>query len=162
MPGARLLLELLLAWLASALLGRYLTGGVPLLDPFLLLTVYYGIHSRPPTGTVVGALAGLLQDALTGNLLCMNAFSKTLVGWVCHALGGRLLVTRTLPQVMILLSCTALDQIVRGALGYLLRGSFPMLPPGAFVLLLLSNTIVGTLLLRLADSRRRAALASSY
>jgi len=161
--GVRLIVHLLLAWLAAALLGRYLTGGHVLLDPFLLVTVYYGIRSKPPTGTLVGLSAGLLQDALTGTLFGLNGFSKTLVGFLCHLFGGRLLLNSPVSQVVILLSCTLVDRLVVGCLGFLLRGTFGLQPPGALVLLSLANAAVGLILFRAAESRRRrAAIDAGY
>jgi len=161
--GVRLIIHLLLAWLAAALLGRFLTGGQVLLDPFLLVAVYYGIRSKPPTGTVVGLAAGLLQDALTGTLFGLNGFSKTLIGYLCHLFGGRLLLTSPVSQVVILLSCTLVDRLVVGSLGFLLRGAFGLPPLGAVVLLCVANAAVGLALFRLAEARRRrAAINAAY
>lgn len=155
MQNARLVFALLLAWLVTALSGRYLTGGVMLLDPFLLLTVYAGARSAPPRGTLTGLAAGLTQDALTGTLFGLNGFTKTLVGYLSHGIGGRLVLTNAVPQVVVIIGATLLDRFGIAILSLLLRGTFPLPPVGALLLLCLFNALVGVAVFRFADARER-------
>ena len=48
------------------------TGGTRLLDPYLILTVWYGAHGRKADGMLVGALAGLVQDTLDSVVLAQR------------------------------------------------------------------------------------------
>ncbi|MGA7525108.1 MAG: rod shape-determining protein MreD [Acidobacteriaceae bacterium] len=61
-----------------------------LIDLPLLITIYYGISRREPiTATLVGALIGIAQDALTRNPLGVFGISKAVVGYMAASLGVR-------------------------------------------------------------------------
>ena len=141
-------------------MGRWVTGGLLLLDPFLMLTVYVGVRSQAPKGTLTGLSAGLFQDALTGTLFGMNGFSKTLIGFLCHSMSGRLLMTNTVPLLLMLVGMTVLDRLFLATLSLLLRGSFPLPTFGALFLLCACNAFAGLAMFRFAEARnRRGALS---
>jgi hypothetical protein len=100
---------------------------------------------------------------VTGSLFGLNGFSKTLIGYLGHGFGGRLLLTNPIAQAVILVSCTLADRLVVGSVGLVVRGTFHMPPPGALILLCLLNAVAGLVLFRVADSREsRAAMDGAY
>lgn len=70
--AAALLMQLLLAKYFA--FSRYL-------DLPLVLAVYFGLHRAPPLGMSVGLLAGLGGDIISGGILGVGGFSKTLLGY---------------------------------------------------------------------------------
>ncbi len=61
-----------------------------LIDLPLLVTIYYGITQREPvSATLVGALIGIAQDALTHHALGIFGISKSVVGYMAASLGVR-------------------------------------------------------------------------
>ena len=63
---------------------------VYLLAP-LLVTIYYAITRREPiSATVVGAVIGIAQDALTHHALGIFGICKAIIGYMAASLGVRL------------------------------------------------------------------------
>jgi rod shape-determining protein MreD len=62
-----------------------------LIDLPLLVTIYYAITRREPiSATVVGALIGIAQDALTHHALGIFGICKAVIGYMAASLGVRL------------------------------------------------------------------------
>lgn len=62
-----------------------------LIDLPLLVTIYYAItHREPISSTVVGALIGIAQDALTHHALGIFGICKAIIGYMAASLGVRL------------------------------------------------------------------------
>ena len=51
------------------------------MDLFLVLTVLYAMGGDTLTGLLVGLVAGLCHDTLTGGLFALHGFADTLVGY---------------------------------------------------------------------------------
>jgi rod shape-determining protein MreD len=61
-----------------------------LIDLPLLVAIYYGITQREPiSATLVGALIGIAQDALTHHALGIFGISKAVIGYMAASLGVR-------------------------------------------------------------------------
>lgn len=71
--AAALLMQLLLAKYFA--FSRYL-------DLPLILAVYFGLQRAPLLGMLVGLLAGLGGDIISGGILGIGGFSKTLLGYL--------------------------------------------------------------------------------
>ncbi|HUV68734.1 MAG TPA: rod shape-determining protein MreD [Terracidiphilus sp.] len=83
-PLASLVLQ---AWLPRVL-GRYAWFDLP-----LVVTIYFALGRRSPIqGTVMGAIMGLLEDALTHHAIGINGVALTVVGFVAASLGVRVAV----------------------------------------------------------------------
>jgi rod shape-determining protein MreD len=79
------LLALGLQSLLSLHLSRF-----DLIDLPLLVTIYYGITRREPvSGTLVGMVIGIAQDALTHHALGIFGISKAVIGYMAASLGVR-------------------------------------------------------------------------
>lgn len=62
-----------------------------LIDLPLLITIYYGISMREPmSATLVGAIVGIAQDALTHHALGIFGISKAIIGYLAASLGVRI------------------------------------------------------------------------
>lgn len=80
--------------LAAIGLQAYLPKLFPrfgIMDLPLIVTIYFAIARRNPIhGTLVGALIGILEDALTQRPIGINGIAKSLIGFCAASLGVRL------------------------------------------------------------------------
>ena len=81
-PLASLVLQ---AWLAGVL-GRFSLFDLP-----LVITVYFALGRRSPIqGTLMGAIIGLFEDALSHRAIGVNGIAKTIVGFLAASMGVRI------------------------------------------------------------------------
>ena len=81
-PLASLVLQ---AWLPRAM-GRYAWFDLP-----LVITVYFALGRRSPIqGTVMGAIIGIFEDALSHRAIGVNGIAKTIVGFLAASMGIRI------------------------------------------------------------------------
>ena len=81
-PLASLVLQ---AWLPRVL-GRYAWVDLP-----LVVTVYFALGRRSPIqGTILGAIIGLFEDALSQRAIGVNGIAKTVVGFLAASVGIRI------------------------------------------------------------------------
>lgn len=75
------------AWLPR-LLGKYAWFDLP-----LVVTVYFALGRRSPIqGTLMGAMMGIFEDALTHRPIGINGIAKTAVGFLAASVGVRVAV----------------------------------------------------------------------
>jgi rod shape-determining protein MreD len=73
------------AWLPRVL-GRYAWFDLP-----LVVTVYFALGRRSPIqGTLMGAVMGLFEDALSNRAIGVNGIAKTLAGFLAASVGIRI------------------------------------------------------------------------
>jgi len=73
-----------------------------LFDFPLVITVYFSLARRSPIqGTILGAMLGLFQDALTHHAIGLNGIAKTVVGFLAASVGLRVDVDNHLIRVMV-------------------------------------------------------------
>jgi rod shape-determining protein MreD len=154
-----------LAILGALLLNSALSHVSPpasrIFDPFLLVTVYCGLHGGETHGMLAGAAAGWVQDAhFGGTVVGLSGLSKLLVGFGVGVAGARFLLSGPMARASMLLAAGVLDSLLVEALAsafeiraYELR--LPALFGRAAV-----NALVGALLFEGLD-RRLAARARS-
>ena len=83
-PLASLVLQ---AWLPRVV-GRYDWFDLP-----LVVTVYFALGRRSPIqGTIMGAIMGIFEDALTHYPIGINGIAKTAVGFLAASVGVRVAV----------------------------------------------------------------------
>lgn len=83
-PLAALVMQ---AWLPRVV-GQYSWFDFP-----LVITVYFALGRRSPIqGTIMGAVIGVLEDALTHRPIGINGLAKTVVGFLAASVGVRIAV----------------------------------------------------------------------
>jgi rod shape-determining protein MreD len=81
-PLASLVLQ---AWLPR-LLGRFSWFDLP-----LVVTIYFALGRRSPIqGTLMGAILGVFEDALSHHAIGLNGIAKSCVGYLAASVGVRL------------------------------------------------------------------------
>jgi rod shape-determining protein MreD len=84
------------AWLPRVV-GRYSWFDLP-----LVITVYFALGRRSPIqGTLMGAVMGLFEDALSHLAIGINGIAKTLVGFLAASVGIRIDVDNTTVRMLL-------------------------------------------------------------
>lgn len=125
-------------------------------DLFMILAVAAGLGAAPEAAAVMGFVAGLYQDALSGGPLGLRAFTLTLMAFAAARLGRQMEASRPAAQFALLLGGAALA----GAITLLTLSFFFGPPPllRTFVWVLLPETLLtaalGTALMAVARAWR--------
>jgi rod shape-determining protein MreD len=124
------------------------------IDLFLLLNIYYALNFSPLSCIAVGLTSGIIQDAFTGGIIGMNAFSKTVVAYVIALISSRLMIKH--PMILMLL--VGVGTIVDLAIVFLLRKLFGLpevlLPYQTYATAIILNMLVGVLAFHVTDRIR--------
>ncbi|MCL4845435.1 MAG: rod shape-determining protein MreD [Acidobacteria bacterium] len=82
-------------------LAHLLSGTRVSVDLVLVLVVYTSLLLGPTAGLLIGSAAGLAQDALSGGVIGVGGFAKSLLGFVVGVLGTRFIVANALPRFVV-------------------------------------------------------------
>ncbi len=97
-------------------------------DLTLVVVVYFALQRDAVQAVVLGTVAGLATDALSGGLLGARGFSMTLTAYLLAALVTRVMIDNPLLRIPVIAGAAAFNTIV-----YLLLHQFlgqPPNPPG--------------------------------
>jgi rod shape-determining protein MreD len=97
-------------------------------DLTLVVVVYFALQRDAVQAVVLGTVAGLLTDALSGGLLGARGFSMTLTAYLLAALVTRVMLDNHLLRIPVIAGAAAFNTVV-----YLLLHQFlgqPPNPPG--------------------------------
>jgi len=143
MPVWKGLLALVLAAGGQTLLSRYFPAAGKMVDFYTILVLYYAVSRRKVAVMCMGTTAGLVEDLLTHTVLGMNAFKKTLVGYVMGTLGSFFMLSQPLPRFGVLFLATVLEALTEAGL-VLVLGQHVVLPSaGDLIRLGMGNGLVG-------------------
>ncbi|MEE9127744.1 MAG: rod shape-determining protein MreD [Planctomycetota bacterium] len=142
---------------ALAIGGHALTLYVPVIagffDLFLIVVVYYSLTTEQVNAMLVGAVCGLVQDALFSPILGVNAFAKALLGYLIGGLSTKGLLHRAPAQLTVLGVATLLQALLLFVLQRVLGFSADLPGGGHLFVGTLGNVVLGGLLY--AALRRR-------
>jgi rod shape-determining protein MreD len=135
------------------------------IDLPLIVVVYFALQRDALQALLLGAIAGLVTDALSGGLLGAGGFSKTLVAYLIVNLGARVNLDNSLARIPLLAGASLLDDAVYVLLHRMLGqpSNSPFIEAASFKLI--GTTVVGTIILYLLDvlfserARQRRKLA---
>ena len=121
------------------------------MDLVLVVVVYLALTMGPATGLLAGALAGLVQDALSSNVIGIGGLAKTLVGFLAGIIGTQFIVVHTLPRFVVFFSATVLHAVVFMGLYVLLDLRHFGTPYAAVGGQAVGNAVVGVVLFQLVE-----------
>lgn len=98
MKLARVLLTVLVALTLQMALARYAVAGRWVFDLVLVGVIYAALYWGPAAGMWTGTLGGLTQDALSGDVVGLGGFAKTVAGFGAGVLGAQFIVARPLAR----------------------------------------------------------------
>ena len=95
------------AWLPRVV-GRYDWFDLP-----LVVTVFFALGRRNPLqGTLMGAVMGLFEDALSHNAIGINGIAKTIVGFLAGSVGIRIDVDNHTIRVLLTFGLSLLSSAI--------------------------------------------------
>ncbi|MGH9648220.1 MAG: rod shape-determining protein MreD [Bryobacteraceae bacterium] len=95
------------AWLPRVV-GRYAWFDLP-----LVVTVFFALSRRNPLqGSMMGAVMGLFEDALSHNYIGINGIAKTAVGFLAGSVGIRIDVDNHTIRVLLTFTLSLLSSVV--------------------------------------------------
>lgn len=143
-------------------LTRFTVGGGWALDLVLVAVCFCALSWGPAAGIVAGTLGGLAQDALSGGVLGIGGFSKTLVGFLAGAIGQQFIVAQFVPRFLVFVAGTFAHQLCFWGLYALVEQRATAVPWASVTMQALINAAIGVLVFQLIEvgpgfaSRRRA------
>jgi rod shape-determining protein MreD len=156
-------LAIALALAVQTTLGRFVMRGPLSVNLVLVAVVYVALTSGPVTGLLAGTFAGLIQDALTTEVIGIGGLAKTIIGFVTGIAGTQFIVAQPLPRFVVFFVSTVIHQAITIGLGVVLDLR-PFDSPYAAVLgQAAGNAIVGVVAFQLVEllpgavERRRMA-----
>jgi len=144
-------------------LARFLVRGTLAVDLVLVVVVYVALTSGPATGLLSGAVAGLMQDALSSSVIGIGGLAKTIVGFLAGIIGTQFIVAQPLPRFVVFFAATLLHAVIFMGLYVLLDLRHFGAPYAAVAGQATANSIAGVLAFQLVEllpgavERRRAA-----
>lgn len=117
-------LTIVVALLLQMLLPNYL-GFFQYIDLALLVTVYFGLQRAPVLGMLTGMIAGLGGDAVTGGVVGVGGFTKTLIGYLVGFASVRLSLENPLARLAVVAVASAANTVLFVGLYQMLEQSLP-------------------------------------
>ena len=116
----------------------------------LVVVVYFALRRDPVLAVMIGTVAGVATDALSGGLLGANGFSKTLTAYLIAAIITRIMLDNPLLRIPVLAGAAAFDSTINVLLHQLL-GQPPGSPSGGTIaetvaFKVIWTTVAGTLI----------------
>ncbi len=107
------LLAYVLVPLAALVLQAYVPTRYEWFDLPLVVTVYFALGRRSPIqGTIMGAILGLYEDALTTHALGVNGIAKTVAGFLAASVGVRIEVENHLVRMLLTFALSVLSSAI--------------------------------------------------
>jgi rod shape-determining protein MreD len=113
----------------------------------LIVVVYFALQRDALQALLIGAISGLVTDALSRGLLGAGSFSKTLTAYVIVTVASRVNLDNSLARIPVLAGASLLDDSVYVLLHKMLgqSSSYPFIERASFKLI--GTTVVGTVIL---------------
>lgn len=128
------------------------------LDLLLLVVVYFGLSRRnPSTGLLLGMVAGLLQDSISGPTvpLGLNGIAKTVIGYLASSIGARLDTEHPAARFALTLFFFVVHQGILGLIRRLLLGQAERWFTVQLAIATGINAVVAVVLFTLLDRLRK-------
>ncbi len=127
------LLTVCIAVILQVTLARYTIGERWTFDFVLVGVVFAALSWGPTAGIIGGAVGGLLQDVLAGQIVGVGGLAKTVVGFAVGIVGTQLVLTRPSARALIVAVATVLHRLGMLALYGLIDQHWPGVPWGAML-----------------------------
>lgn len=96
MRWLRFVIGLLIALTLHSLLDSFFPNALAFFNPYVILVVYYSMGGNVLGAIIAGVVAGLVQDAFSGAIFGLHAFSLTVCAYIVAYINSRLVLRGTL------------------------------------------------------------------
>jgi rod shape-determining protein MreD len=86
----RFLIGLLIALTLHSLLDSFFPNALAFFNPYVILITYYAMGGNILGAIIAGVIAGLVQDAFSGAIFGLHAFSLTVCAYIIAYINSRL------------------------------------------------------------------------
>ena len=138
-------------------LSGLLTGGAIVINLVLVAVVYLALSYGAVTGTLVGMVGGLAQDALAGGIVGIGGMTKTVIGFFVGVLGAQFNLSTTVPRLVMFVAATIVHQVIFEGLHALIGGRPFVLVWSAVLIQALANALVGIMAFLIVEKGPEAA-----
>ena len=169
MKLARVLLTVVVALTLQMTLARYAVAGRWVFDLVVVGVIYAALYWGPAAGMWTGTLGGLIQDSLSGDVVGVGGFAKTVVGYVAGVLGAQFIVARSLARSGAVIVASVVHRLIVVGLLAVVDRDWPGFSWSAMLMETGLNAAAGFLAFQLTESlpgavdrtreRRRSALS---
>ena len=90
MRWLRFLVGLLIALTVHSLLHTFFPNALAFFNPYVILVAYYSMGGNIFGAIIAGVIAGLVQDAFSGAIFGLHAFSLTVCAYIIAYINSRL------------------------------------------------------------------------
>lgn len=90
MRWLRFVIGLLIALTVHSLLQTFFPNALAFFNPYVILVVYYSMGGNLFGAIIAGVIAGLVQDAFSGAMFGLHAFSLTVCAYIVAYINSRL------------------------------------------------------------------------
>jgi rod shape-determining protein MreD len=103
---------LVLALMLHSLLHNFFPNALAFIDVYLILVVYYAMGGNLVGSIVAGVTAGFVQDAFSGSIFGLHAFSLTLAGYLVALVSSKIVLRGPIAFGSALLGAVLVNELV--------------------------------------------------
>ena len=134
MRWLRFIIGLLIALTLHSLLDSFFPNALAFFNPYVILVVYYSMGGNVFGAIIAGVAAGLVQDAFSGAMFGLHAFSLTVCAYTIAYINARLVLRGTLAFGACLAGAVIVNELVIYILvNILVKQKIEMFEQGLFV-----------------------------
>jgi len=108
----RFVIGLLIALTLHSLLDSFFPNALAFFNPYVILVVYYSMGGNILGAIIAGVVAGFVQDAFSGAIFGLHAFSLTVCAYAVAYVNSRLVLRGTLEFGACLGGAVILNELV--------------------------------------------------
>lgn len=112
MRWLRFIIGLLIALTLHSLLDRFSPNALAFFNPYVILVAYYSMGGNVFGAIIAGVMAGLVQDAFSGAIFGLHAFSMTICAYTIAYINSRLALRGTLAFGACLAGAVIVNELV--------------------------------------------------
>ena len=112
MRWLRFAVGLIIALTLHSLLDSFFPNALAFFNPYLILIVYYSMGGNVLGAIIAGVTAGLVQDAYSGAIFGLHAFSLTVCAYIVAYINSRLSLRGTLAFGGCLIGAVIVNELV--------------------------------------------------
>lgn len=112
MRWLRFAIGLLIALTLHSLLDSFFPNALAFFNPYIILIVYYSMGGNILGAIIAGVVAGLVQDAYSGAIFGLHAFSLTVCAYAVAYINARLVLRGTLAFGGCLVGAVIVNELV--------------------------------------------------
>lgn len=169
MSLVRVILTVAVALTLQMFFARYAVAGRWVFDLVVVGVIYAALYWGPTAGMWTGTLGGLTQDALSGDVVGLGGFAKTVVGYGAGVLGAQFIVARPFARSGAVAAATLVHRMIVVGLLAVVDRDWPGFSWTAMLMETGLNTVAGLLAFQVTEmlpgalersrERRRSSLS---